>query len=187
MEQFDDANDAYYEYRQKIQINKKGFPWLSEEIQRLTFGYGVRPWNAIGVGLVIILIFSCFFYERNENRVMCFWNYLYIKSKKLDNIINKRLPLVGFTTGRFYMNPLKISWRSSKFHRFKSIIKNVLYILTPSPSWDSFYFSWVTFITLGTLKSKNDKDKIGFMLEGLLGWLILALFLITLTNVMIRP
>ncbi|MBU4139132.1 MAG: pentapeptide repeat-containing protein, partial [Euryarchaeota archaeon] len=58
MEQFGDADDAYYQYRLLSQKNKNGFSWLSDEIWRITCGYGVKPGNTILFGVLIILIFS---------------------------------------------------------------------------------------------------------------------------------
>ena len=53
---------------------------------------------------------------------------------------------------------------------------------------DALYFSMVTFTTVGF----GDWYPVGrcrvlVMIEGLVGWLTLALFLVTLANVMIRP
>ncbi|MCK5108293.1 MAG: pentapeptide repeat-containing protein, partial [Methanosarcinales archaeon] len=55
--------------------------------------------------------------------------------------------------------------------------------------YDAFYFSMTTFTTLGygDLYPADRYRMVAVMIEGLLGWLILALFLVTLANVMIRP
>ena len=54
---------------------------------------------------------------------------------------------------------------------------------------DAFYFSMTTFTTLGygDLYPADRYRMVAVMIEGLVGWLILALFLVTLANVMIRP
>ena len=53
---------------------------------------------------------------------------------------------------------------------------------------DAFYFSVVTFTTVGYGDwYPKDRYRKFVMIEGLVGWLILALFLVTLANVMIRP
>ncbi len=53
---------------------------------------------------------------------------------------------------------------------------------------DAFYFSMVTFATIGYGDwYPKDKFRKWVMIEGFLGWLTLGLFLVTLTNVMIRP
>ena len=54
--------------------------------------------------------------------------------------------------------------------------------------WDAFYFSVVTFTTVGYGDwYPADRYRKFVMIEGLVGWLTLALFLVTLANVMIRP
>ena len=55
--------------------------------------------------------------------------------------------------------------------------------------FDAFYFSMVTFTTIGSgdLYPADRYRKAAVVIEGLLGWLILALFIVTLANVMIRP
>ena len=52
---------------------------------------------------------------------------------------------------------------------------------------DAFYFSVTTFTTIGYGDwYPKDRHRILAVIEGLLGWLTLALFLVTLANVMIR-
>jgi hypothetical protein len=54
--------------------------------------------------------------------------------------------------------------------------------------WDAFYFSVVTFTTVGYGDwYPVNRYRTFVMIEGLVGWLTLALFLVTLANVMIRP
>ncbi len=62
MEQFDDADNAYYQYRRQSQANKNGFSWITDEIWRIICGYGVRPINTILFGALIILVFSLIYY-----------------------------------------------------------------------------------------------------------------------------
>lgn len=54
--------------------------------------------------------------------------------------------------------------------------------------WDAIYFSVVTFTTLGGYGDwyPLDKHRKVVMFEGIFGWLILSLFLVTLASVMIR-
>ena len=53
--------------------------------------------------------------------------------------------------------------------------------------WDAFYFSMMTFTTVGYGDwYPLDKHRRWVMIEGILGWLLLSLFLVTLANVIIR-
>lgn len=63
VEQFDDADDAYYQYRQLTQANKNGFSWIYDEIWRITCGYGVKPLNTILFSVLIILVFSLIYWK----------------------------------------------------------------------------------------------------------------------------
>ncbi len=52
---------------------------------------------------------------------------------------------------------------------------------------DAFYFSMMTFTTVGYGDwYPQDEHRILVMIEGILGWLLLSLFLVTLASVMIR-
>ena len=136
-EQFKDADNAYYNYRFLSQKNKKGFSWLIDETTLLMCGYGVRPFNAIICGGIIILLFSIFYWHRNGI------------SRLNDNNGSDN--------------------------------QNVSF-------GDALYFSMVTFTTLGYgdfYPNKHARKMV--MIESLLGWLILALFIVTLANVMLRP
>lgn len=123
-EQFDDADNAYYQYRQVSQAKKDGFSWVVDEIWRISSGYGVRPGNTILFGVLIILVFT-----------LIYWS----------------------------MGNVSIG--------------------------DAFYFSITTFASVQS-KDWYPTDhyrKIAHVIERLLGWVILSLFIVTLANVMIRP
>ncbi len=52
---------------------------------------------------------------------------------------------------------------------------------------DAFYFSMMTFTTVGYGDwYPQDEHRILVMIEGVVGWLLLSLFLVTLASVMIR-
>ncbi|MDW5551599.1 pentapeptide repeat-containing protein [Methanosarcina sp.] len=139
LEQFEDADAAYYKYRSERQALKSWFSlskW-GDIFMCLTCGYGVRPFNTLLAGAGVVLLFSLFYWGRNGIS----------QSTKNNEVSNQKATLS-----------------------------------------DAFYFSIITFTTFGN----NDwYPKYNFrkwaMLERLLGWLTLSLFLVTLTRVMIRP
>ena len=140
-EQFVDADAAYIKYKQVSEADKN---WsfsethskLGDRIMELYCGYGVRPWNALGWGIVIIS--GCSF---------VYWTGGGIRRLKENDGADNRVTFC-----------------------------------------DAFYFSRVTFTTVGF----GDWYPVGryrilVIIEGLLGRLTLALFLVTLANVTIRP
>ena len=160
MEQFGDADDAYYQYRRQSQADKK---WSSSKLEDifiwLSCGYGVRPWNAPAWGVIIIFIFSLIYMPGTLN----FWPFT--------------LRYCPFTL---------FDWlRESGIRRLKEGGEDYE---QDTSFCDAFYFSVTTFTTLsyGDWHPKN-YYRVLAAIEGLLGWLTLALFLVTLANVMIRP
>jgi hypothetical protein len=139
MEQFKDADDAYYQYRRQSQANKEwSFSKLSDIFMWLSCGYGVKPWRTAAWAVAIVLIFTPFYFWRGG-----------IKRLKENNEDEKQ----------------------------------------DVSLYDAFYFSMTTFTTLGygDLYPADRYRMAAVVIEGLVGWLILALFLVTLANVMIRP
>jgi uncharacterized protein YjbI with pentapeptide repeats len=137
MEQFEDADAAYYQYRQLRQENKK---WsdsskLMDVVAGLSCGYGIKPEYPLIWGFILIIVFA----------------FVY----KLGNGIKR----------------LKSKENGDNRVSF----------------WDAFYFSVTTFTTVGYGDwYPEDRYRKFVMIEGVLGWLLLALFLVTLANVMIR-
>ena len=54
IEQFDDADDVYYEYQEQKRKNEGG---LEDSLFWIVSGYGVKPLRPIGIGLAIIMVF----------------------------------------------------------------------------------------------------------------------------------
>lgn len=138
MEQFDDADAAYIKYRQVSEADKKwSLSKLGDIFMGLYCGYGVRPFYAIGWGIMIIFVFSFVYWKRGGIRRL--------KENDEDD-------------------------------------SRVSYL-------DALYFSVVTFTTIGfgDWYPVDRYRKAAVVIEGLVGWLTLALFLVTLANVMIRP
>ena len=136
-EQFEDADDAYYQYRQVSQANKKwSYSKVMDVVAWASCGYGVKPGRPLIWGVGIILG-SSFIY-----------------------------------------------WLGSGIRRLKESDGDDSRV----SCWDAFYFSVVTFTTVGYGDwYPVDRYRKFVMIEGVLGWLLLALFLVTLANVMIRP
>ena len=136
LEQFEDADDAYYQYRFESTKQKEwSLSKLGDVSMQFLCGYGVKPQLAIVWGVFVILVFTLIYWLRNGIRRL--------KDEDEDN---------------------RVSFG------------------------DALYFSMVTFTTVGYGDwYPTDKYRKFVMIEGLLGWLLLALFLVTLANVMIRP
>jgi len=136
-ELFDDADKAYYQYRKESRKDENWLSWGLSLIMDITCGYGVKPFKALIVGGLTILVFTLIYWRKNG------------------------------------ISRLKENGGDED--------QNV-------SRWDALYFSVVTFTTVGYGDwYPKDRYRKFVMIEGLLGWLILALFLVTLANVMIRP
>ena len=172
--QFEEADDANYQYRRQRQKEEFSLiswfslsfwfsfvSWAEDAFMWIICGYGLKPSHPLFVGVMIVLFFSCTSYKTQNN---LFWDVDERKSDKLNRMISS---FSGFTQKIIKITPIRL--------------KNFI------PSWCSFYVSFVTFTTLGTIRAKNGRDRLAVMIEGLLGWLILTLFIVTLANVMIRP
>ena len=59
IERFDDADDAYYEYREQKRKTEGG---LWDYLIWVISGYGVKPLRPIGIGLAIIMVFPLIYW-----------------------------------------------------------------------------------------------------------------------------
>lgn len=171
LDQFEDEDDVYFMYRKRLQSQKS---WLSFSkwtavLMWITCGYGVKPFRAFVLGGLIVLIFSFIYLGRPT-----------ISLHNGENIgrIHRLLPE---SLRRFIPN---IDWLNPGISRLTTDENPIQEVSL----FDAFYFSMVTFATIGYGDwYPEDKFRKWVMIEGFLGWLILGLFLVTLTNVMIRP
>ena len=200
MEQFVDADDAYYQYRRLSQADKKwSFSKLGDIFMWLSCGYGVRPWYAAVWAIAIIFMCALVYWLRNGIRQS---KESYEDDEQDTSFCGAfYFIMVAVTTAGFmYL------FRDCGVKLYYTIILAVamifIYILIyiwqyrlennidkkDAHFCDAFYFSVVTFTTIGygDWYPKN-YYRILAVIEGLLGWLTLALFLVTLANVMIRP
>ncbi len=156
---YDDSDVIYYNYRKKCQAEKKWYEiskW-TDFITWLTCGYGVRPLHTLYLGGTLIILFSI----------------IYAKGPviSLDTISNKKIPL------RFYFQGPGILMRTESHDSQPQKVS----------FRDALYFSVNTFTTVGHANwYPKENFKKWATLEGLLGWIILGIFMATLTAVMIR-
>lgn len=175
LEQFEDADAAYYQYRKYCQAEKSWIPFSKEGskwndiMMWFICGYGVKPFRAFYLGGLIILLFS-FIYRGFPTTS---WRNGGETNSAQKSAIKTLLSLIP-----------KINWPNPGISRLSNNIDSAQKVTF----WDSFYFSMVTFSTIGYGDwYPKDNFRKWVMLEGLLGWITLGLFLVTLTNVMIRP
>jgi uncharacterized protein YjbI with pentapeptide repeats len=90
----------------------------------------------------------------------------------------------GYTLGLGFFSVLTSSlyyWRTGAIRRLKGNEEE------SANFWDAFYFSTMTFTTVGYGDwYPLDRHRKVVMIEGIIGWLTLSLFLVTLANVIIR-
>ncbi len=120
--------------------------WLEHNLFGRTCGYGVRPLNAIGVGLLLITFFTIFYF------IGC------LQFPHKEYLVYQRKE-----EGNFSAKPIHYKL------------------------YNCFYFSVTTFTTVGygDLQPRGS-FKVAAMIEGFLGWMTMALFLVTLGNVWLR-
>jgi hypothetical protein len=183
LEQSDDADNCFYQYR-KWKQDQKGLGWskLLDMIAWQSCGYGVRPSHALTWSFVIIFLFGIFFWIGNS---------IY-KSSTLED-----MPTIATNRTIYeYLNHLINLARSVPKSAPKLRPGSIGQILTSISRRsftvelsfkDTLYFSTMAFISRPPqywLPRGNWRYLV--MAEGILGWLFLALFIVTLVNVMIR-
>jgi hypothetical protein len=138
LEQFEDQDDCYYQYRKEKQARSiKTVPRLFDRLAWISCGYGVRPSYTILLSLAVILLFTGIFLAGNALQ-----------------------PDGGTGHGR---DEAKVSLN------------------------DAFYFSSMEFMgrspqNFGIVEGYEFLT----VIENLIGWLLMALFLVTLSRVMLR-
>jgi len=138
LEQFEDQDDCYYQYRKEKQARShKPFSKLFDGMAWISCGYGVRPSYTILLSVAIILLFAGVFWAGNALQ----------------------------PDGTDIHTQVKAS---------------------VSPN-DAFYFSSMQFLGKTPQNfSIIEGYEVLTVIETLLGWLLMALFLVTLSRVMLR-
>jgi uncharacterized protein YjbI with pentapeptide repeats len=138
LEQFEDEDNCYYQYRKEKQARaKKAVPKILDRLAWISCGYGVRPSHTILLSFAIILLFAGIFWAGSA---------LEFESINLQEHQTEQISLK-----------------------------------------DALYFSSMQFLgrTPQSLAVLGAYQYIT-VVETLLGWLLMALFLVTLSKVMLR-
>jgi len=180
------SDDVYYEYRKNIGADKDNFEWFLDRAVLLICGYGVKPMNTIGTGVIIVFGFAGYYYckkhwmlilrllKRRQNRYI---STNIVKQNAMMHLLDK-------------LKDLKI-WTFPAVSSFMlHLFKNIYNFVTTGfckDCWDVLWFSIGIFIG-SDYESSYSKKKypIATMLEKIIGSLIFTLFVVTLTNVLIR-
>lgn len=180
LEQFDDADSAYFQYRQICQAENPwisfletstwiSFPKVGDIFMWLSCGYGVKPSYAVGSSTFIIFLFSAIYSWED----LC--------SKGLKKYFDRRFSEFSSIISRLRRNRGKnILNLSSWIYYLKALFHWHV--------WDALYFSIASF-TNSSYEDwvPGDYGRKLAVLEGFIGNLLIALFIVTLVNVLIKP
>lgn len=171
LEQFDDANKCYFKYR-IYSMNKKSWSDGRKYLDFLawfTCGFGVRPDFTVVWMLIFIILFAILYWA-----IDIFQEQPYPFSQKTyKNSHNNTVVDVAMDV--FKEQPDQLAINPSDKPRSTSII-------------DAVIFSAALFFTLPPPLDyiKSRRFRVVYVLEDIIGWLIMALFLVTLLNVMMN-
>ena len=162
IEYFSDADNCYFQYKELSKERKSlGISKLIDILWGCACGYGVRPGNTIILSLTLIVLFSAIYWAGGGIYKI---NY----SGKEIKTFKERIGELGRLIKSKSLKEWKISFRDSTFI-------------------DMLHFSTLIFISMSTGEWLPSRPW-GFVviIERLLGWLLLALFIVTLSHVLIR-
>jgi len=163
----EDYDACYYDFR--VQKRKNELKWYSLNrwweyiFLDLTCGYGVKPFKAIYWAVIFMFLYSFIYIGKSAIELRVEWQKCYGVKENGESCNNNRVHGTEFCL----QHQNKATW----VRRFKNAL----------------IFSIGTFTTVGY----GDWHPVGWrryaaMIEGLVGWLIMALFLVTLGKVWIR-
>lgn len=156
---YTDADNIYYNFRKKSQEIKSltSFSKWIDILSWITCGYGVRPSHTLYFGGFLIFVFS---------------------------IIYAKGPTISLRNTNNRIIPIRFYFKGPGIERKKDSRGNQSQEVS---FWDSLYFSTTTFTTVGYGNwEPKENFKKWVTLEGLLGYVMLGVFMSTLTNVMMR-
>jgi uncharacterized protein YjbI with pentapeptide repeats len=166
-----DANDAYYEYRRIKQSQKEWGDYTKyiDAFSKCICGYGVRPLRAIRGAIFIIGLFSGLYWLIEvEGRCKRLWECLKDRGEGLWRFVF----LGKWKNGE---NKKSLSDSSLKDSILKFVFLSVS-IFTTLGKWNKWE----------PAKNHETKFRILAIIEVFLGWLIMVLFIISLTMTWIR-
>jgi len=174
LEHFELADEIYYQYRHWRQDQTS---WLDgnkyiDLLAWLSCGYGVRPLYPIYWGGILILAFG-----------IIYWKFEAVQRS------NKQYYRITYAAE--YKTAQSLSFNKGCLDLLKRIRERFSTSSSLSFS-DAFYFSSMIFFVSHPPTDWRPSDRSGgwkyvIMIEDILGWLLLTLFVVTLTRVMIRP
>jgi hypothetical protein len=175
LERFESADSIYYQYRQWRQDQTS---WIDgnkylDILALLTCGYGVRPQYPIYWSGILIIAFS-----------LIYWNWGGIQKQdkqcyRVTYATEYKKSQSSFSFNKFFFNILNL------FHNKSTTNAGLSFI-------DAIYFSSMIFLVSHPPTDWRPSDswkwwKFLIMIEDIIGWLLMTLFVVTLTHVMIRP
>jgi hypothetical protein len=153
-----DADIVYFNYRNEYRSEKNWYDISKwwDYVYWVTCGYGIKPLYILNCAVFLIIIFA----------------YIYRPHKTVSVVKSKNKAV-----------SVKVYWKESGIYRLSDAAekKSILSF------WDALYFSIHTFTRLGSTDlCERDDFRKWVTLEGLLGWIILALFLSMFTGYIIK-
>ncbi len=167
LEQFDDANSCYYQYRTSS-MNKKSWSDTEKYIDLLgwlTCGFGVCPGFTLLWMLIVIVFFAILFWSLDVFKEQPY-PFAQINSKYLQNTT-----IVDAAMDIFREQPNISSPNQHSTTIVDALIFSAALFFTLPPPFDYI---------------KSRRFRVLYVLEDITGWLIMSLFLVTLLNVIIR-
>ena len=134
LEQSKEADNCYYDYKEWGRNQKNfGYPKIADWLSKISYGYGVRPFRPLFIGVIIVGIFS-----------IIYWKFNAISDSQ------------------------------------------AMGIYIQDPMWRAAYYSALSFIANSKSIPWNEPFEWLGLVESFIGWLLMALFLVTLSRTRMR-